>query len=334
MSLAPILVFTYNRPDHTFQTLEALRLNHLADQSDLFIFCDGAKKDTSQEGLEKMKELQKVIRQKQWCKNVKIIQRPSNFGIEKNVVYGVTEIIKTYGKAIVLEDDIVTSKGFLKYMNEALELYKSDHRIMHINGYMHPINVPNLPDTFFYNKACPWGWATWENAWDLLNMDTLSLLQKLKDIKYFNMDGSYPFYDMLKEIPGYWDVRWDASIQINKGFVLNPKKSMVSNIGFDGSGIHCVNDSEKSKSEVIQIEEVEVKQIPFVENKEVRKAIETHYSKQIPAKGIITKVKWKVIDFFSIHIFGRHFFPLDNTYVNLEQKISPRNKLPKRQAIS
>jgi len=40
MSLAPIILFAYNRPDHTRRTLEALSANLLADQSELFIFAD------------------------------------------------------------------------------------------------------------------------------------------------------------------------------------------------------------------------------------------------------------------------------------------------------
>ena len=314
MSLAPILVFTYNRPDHTLKTLEALHQNELADQSDLFIFCDGAKKGTSKEGLEKMEELQKVIRQKQWCKNVKIIQRPSNFGIEKNVVYGVTEIIKQYGNVIVLEDDIVTSSGFLKYMNDALTVYANTNQVMHINGYMHPIDDSGLPETLFYNKANPWGWATWERAWDLLNMDTLGLLRNLKDIKYFNMDDSFPLYDMLREIPGYWDVRWDASIQINKGFVLNPRRTMVKNIGFDGSGIHCEDNAVKQAENNNLLETIEVTKIPLIEHNYIRNAVSAYYKSHTSKKSIISRIKWHVIDFYRIRILGRLHYPLDTDY--------------------
>ena len=38
--LAPVVIFTYNRPWHTQQTLEALQKNQLANESELFIYSD------------------------------------------------------------------------------------------------------------------------------------------------------------------------------------------------------------------------------------------------------------------------------------------------------
>ena len=40
--LAPIVVFTYNRPNHTQRTVESLLKNPLANKSDLIIFSDAA----------------------------------------------------------------------------------------------------------------------------------------------------------------------------------------------------------------------------------------------------------------------------------------------------
>ena len=41
--LSPIVLFTYNRPWHTQQTVEALRKNELAAESELIVFSDGPK---------------------------------------------------------------------------------------------------------------------------------------------------------------------------------------------------------------------------------------------------------------------------------------------------
>ena len=113
--LAPILLFVYNRPWHTKQTLEALSQNELADQSTLYIFCDGPKPDVSQANSENITITRQVIREKQWTKNVIIYENETNRGLADSIVKGVTEVINKHGKVIVLEDDIVTSKGFLKY---------------------------------------------------------------------------------------------------------------------------------------------------------------------------------------------------------------------------
>ena len=36
---APVILFTYNRPEHTRRTIEALAKNELAQDTELFVFC-------------------------------------------------------------------------------------------------------------------------------------------------------------------------------------------------------------------------------------------------------------------------------------------------------
>ena len=163
-NLAPIIVFCYNRPEHLEQTLEALSCNELADQSTLYIYCDGPKEGASDEMRQKIAEVRQVARKRQWCKEVHVVKREENVGLMTNIVGAVTEIVNQYGRVITMEDDIITSKGYLRFMNEVLELYKDDEQVMHISGYMWP-HKRRLPDTFFYEVPYPGGgWATWQRA--------------------------------------------------------------------------------------------------------------------------------------------------------------------------
>lgn len=247
--LAPILLFVYNRPWHTKQTLEALSQNELADQSTLYIFCDGPKPDVSQVNLENIATTRQVIREKQWTKNVIIYENETNRGLADSIVKGVTEVINKHGKVIVLEDDIVTSKGFLKYMNDALDFYNGEEQVMHISGYWFPVkdNNPPLPDTFFYRSTSCWGWGTWKRAWDKMETDAPLLRKKLADIpggmKQFSMNNSSDHLQQLeRNISGdihTWAVKWYASVFINKGLCLHPNISLANNIGFDNSGVNC-----------------------------------------------------------------------------------------------
>ena len=121
MNLAPIILFVYNRPEHTKKTLESLKINELASESSLFIFSDGSKNENDKKSVD---EVRKYISTISGFKEIKIILREKNLGLADSVISGVTEVIEKYGKAIVLEDDIVTSKYFLKFMNEALDFYE------------------------------------------------------------------------------------------------------------------------------------------------------------------------------------------------------------------
>ena len=242
-NLAPIILFVYNRPQHTLQTLEALSKNELAQDSILYIFADGIKKNASEETIAKINETRTIIKSKSWCKEVHVIERTENFGLAKSVIEGITQIINQYGKVIVLEDDLVTSPYFLKFMNDALNKYEHENSVACISAYIYPID--NLPDLFFIKGADCWGWATWKHAWDLFEPNGQKLLTELEQKKLtyqFDLNNSYPYTKMLREqisgINHSWAIRWYASAFLKNKLCLYPGKSLVNNIGTDGSGTH------------------------------------------------------------------------------------------------
>ncbi len=243
MTLAPIILFVYNRPSHTLRTLEALALNELAKESILYIFSDGIKDNADSNSIQKINETREIIKSKQWCKEVIIIERQQNFGLAKSVIEGVTEIINKFQKVIVLEDDLVTSPYFLKFMNETLHKYEKEDSVACISAYIYPID--NLPELFFIKGADCWGWATWKRAWDLFEPDgskLLNIIESKKLTSEFDLNKSYPYTKMLREqISGLnhsWAIRWYASAFIKNKLCLYPGKSLVNNIGTDGSGTH------------------------------------------------------------------------------------------------
>jgi len=55
--------------------------------------------------------------------------------LAKNITRAVTEVVEKHGKVIVLEDDIVTSNNFVKFMNDALDYYVHENKIWHISAH-------------------------------------------------------------------------------------------------------------------------------------------------------------------------------------------------------
>jgi hypothetical protein len=243
--LAPIILFVYNRPWHTRQTLEALSKNELARDSHLIVYCDGPKMEATQDDLNKIKQVRSVIREKKWCKTIEIVESETNQGLADSIIKGVSEVVNRYGRIIVLEDDIITSPGFLKYMNDALAVYEYEERVMNISAYFPPIKE-TLPNTFFFNIASCWGWGTWKRAWEKLNTDTNYLINKIErenKISLFNIEDGYDFYSHLLlnkegEIKT-WAIKWYATMFLNQGYSLHTFPSLVNNIGHDGQGVHC-----------------------------------------------------------------------------------------------
>lgn len=243
-NLAPIVLFAYNRPRHTKQTLLALSQNELANQSDLYVFIDGIKSPVDNFLVESHRLVQEVVSSQQWCKNVLITVRERNYGLADNIVGGVTEVLSKHDNVIVLEDDIETAPGFLTYMNSALKQYKNDEKVMHISGFMFPVSQ-KLPPTFFYNTGSCWGWGTWKRAWKHYSPDAVSLLSQIdsKNLRdKFNIGGAYNFTSQLDgNIDGTlrtWAIKWYASFFLQGGHALHPYPSFTNNIGMDDSGSH------------------------------------------------------------------------------------------------
>ena len=269
--LAPIVLFVYNRPWHTEQTLTALMQNGLAEESTLYIYSDGAKNSGFEEA-QKVKEVRNLIRSKKWCNEVNIIESDNNKGLADSIKDGVTEIVNKYGKIIVLEDDIVTSKGFLKYLNDALAMYEKEEKVFHISGYMFPVKG-KLPKTFFYKQTSCWGWATWADKWKIFEPSAKKLYEKLQfsgKIEQANIDGTNQFVRHLKENAEgslkTWAVLWHFSVYFQDGLCLHPNKSLVQNIGLDNSGSNCeITDKFDVKlSESIKLKKILVKDNPQI----------------------------------------------------------------------
>ena len=296
MSLAPIVLFVYNRPWHTKQTIKALQKNELASESELFIYSDAPK---NKEVKEKVKEVREYIKTIDGFKKVTIIERDKNWGLANSIIDGVTKIVNEYGKIIVLEDDLVTSPYFLKFMNESLTMYGNEERVASIHGYMYPIE--GLPNTFFIRGADCWGWATWKDRWDIFEPDGKKLLKYLQSQglqKEADFDGSYEFVRMLKDqIYGKndsWAIRWYISSFLSNSLTLYPGISYVYNIGLDDSGTHCT----KSESYVTKLnQELRLTKIDVVENVEVKKKMIDFFRSQ--NKTFIEKVSAKIHRLFT-----------------------------------
>ncbi len=245
LGLAPVAIFTYKRFEHTKRTIEALLENVYAKDTIVYIFSDGPRNKEDVNDIEKVRAYLHKIK---GFKSVIIIEREKNIGLAKNIIDGVTRIVNKHGKIIVVEDDIVTSKYFLMFMNDALELYKNDERIMEVSGYMHPIKTDDLDEVYFIKESFCWGWGTWKRSWKYFKKNTDELIRTFtdEDIYKFNMDGSTgEWKEVLLNHEGKidtWAVFWGISMFLQDGLCVVSKIPLSENIGFDGSGVHKVTD--------------------------------------------------------------------------------------------
>lgn len=279
MDFAPVLLFVYNRPEHTKSVISSLLKNEIASQTPLIVYSDAAHEQSDEENVSRTRD---IVRRISGFASVDIIERDTNYGLANNIIDGVTTQINKYGCVIVLEDDLVVSSYFLAFMNDALRLYENESRVGHIQAYDFTHDA-SLPDTFLIKWTGSWGWATWKRAWDLFNPNGKELLQELEQrnlTHYFDFNGNYPFTRMLRrQISGEvnsWAIRWNASLFLRDILSLNVGRSLVQNTGFDGTGTNCGEGNLYESS--LYMKPLVPKLIqPIVEDINARKSFEVYY---------------------------------------------------------
>ena len=271
---APIAVFAFRRPDHLRRCLAALSAANGAGESQLIVFCDGARDESERALVDRTRE---VARAASGFASVEVIEAQRNKGLAASVIEGVTHVLAEHETVIVVEDDLVVSQDFLAFMNQGLSLYRDDKRVVSIHGFLPAVEAP-MPQSFFLRGADCWGWATWREAWLNANFDGVDLLDQLRnhpDRSQFDFDGAYPYLEMLQDqvdrAIDSWAIRWYASAFLDDRYTLHPGVSLVTNIGMEGSGTHLGGmDALRSSAGRLTLP---LREIPVADNTSARHAI-------------------------------------------------------------
>lgn len=240
MRIATIL-FTYARPKHTRRTLDALEKNTL-HPTKLYIFQDGMNAKTD---VDDWNSVSDIIKNISWS-NTEVYISNVNKGLAESIVWGISRVLEENDAVIVLEDDCVTHPQFMEYMLGCLEKYANEEKVFSVNGFSWPVDVEaNGYDAFFMGRTSSWGWATWKNRWKLYEEDYL-LLKKIKNNEVSREQFEIWGQDLESYLKGNidgkcnsWATFWALQCIKRGGFCPTPYESLIINIGFDGSGVHC-----------------------------------------------------------------------------------------------
>jgi hypothetical protein len=249
----PIILFCYNRPTHLEKTIAALKRNELSHLSELYVYSDAPK---TAEDDDKVKKIRKFLTQVQGFKRVNVVERTSNMGLAASVISGVSEVLQHHLACIILEDDLETSPYFLNFMNQSLSLYEKNDTIFSVSGYCPPIQIPhNYPlEAFLFPRINSWGWATWRNRWQKVDWDVQDFNQFITNKKQraqLAQQGADLPIMLLKQQQRKitsWAVRFNQTCFNLGGTNVYPIRSMVRNVGADGSGTHMKNSCKYAVS--------------------------------------------------------------------------------------
>ena len=278
---APIALFTFDRLNLLKKTINFLKKNSLATETDLIVFSDGPKSKKNFSDILAVRNFLKTIN---GFKSISIIERDENFGLEKNILEGLDYIFKNFNKVIVMEDDITTSEFFLEFINDALLMYEPDKNVCQVSGYSFLEKYKSkftLDELYFIKGADCLAWGTWKDRWISYTNDAVKLAKKIKEkklIKIFNRGNSYNFYKMLKaksKKRNSWAICWYAINFLEEKYTLYPLKSLACHIGSDINATNYIASKNdplivniyKNKIKVEKLEIFEKKQTQFAYNK-------------------------------------------------------------------
>lgn len=242
MTLAPIIVFAFNRPESLKTAISALVLNPEAKDSDLFVFVDGPRNNAEKSMTDASANFARKI---QGFKSLTVSISDNNKGLGDSIIAGVAQIINRYGTAIVIEDDLIVQPNFLRFINLGLDKYKDEKEVFSICGYTNKIKLPKgyTHDAYFCTRSSSWGWATWKDRWDSIDWTLEPWDKYTKFKKDFNRWGGSDCFGMLEGwkqgLNRSWAIRFCFNQFLQSKLSLFPIKSLVVNDGFDGTGTNC-----------------------------------------------------------------------------------------------
>ncbi len=303
MSLAPIIIFVYNRADHFVETYNALAACKEAKNSDLFIFSDGAKSPEGEKSVNEVRQAVAEIKSAGDFKSVTVTENKANKGLAASVIFGVTKVLNIYGRAIIVEDDCKVSPYFLSFMNKSLDYYADNKKIGSIAGYCPDIIFPNdyEKDVFVANRSCSCTWATWSRSWQGVDWELKNMKDFYKSprlIAVLNSNGSDRFMRLYRQTKGNgssWSVRFGAHLVKNGLYTVYPRCSYTQNIGCDESGVHSKSeDAEKMKVDLSKaIKDPRLENVEL--DKRIQKIMKKHYS-----FGVVSELKKFVATVFIV----------------------------------
>jgi len=240
--LAPVALFVFNRPEHLRRTIESLKLCDGFADTPIIVFGDGARGAHDVPAVEATRRVAHELLGEQ----AEYRLSESNQGLASSIIYGVEQLLANHGRVIVVEDDLMLAPGFLRFLNEGLDRYADDERVYQISGHMFDVcEFVQRREALLLPFTTTWGWATWDRAWKAFDPKASgwdSLRQNRELRKRFNLNGAYDYAQMLeRQMSGQrqsWGIRWYWSVFTRGGLTCFPPRSMVVNLGMDGTGTH------------------------------------------------------------------------------------------------
>ncbi len=242
VNLAPVVVFTHTRVDHFVRTIESLRNNHLAPSTTLYVVSDGPKHDFHAPLVQCIRDYTDDLT---GFGEVVRLYREKNLGTDVSPRLAEEQVLSDHGKAIIMEDDNISARNFLDFINQGLNYFENDLSVFSICGYrpaIDQISRDDDADFFFYPWNMSWGFGVWKRKIDALGplLNNYPEYKRAHLLNRQNAAGGLYISDSLRR-DYYKQKRFPDAVLCTEMFKnglrsVLPTRSKIHNIGLDGSG--------------------------------------------------------------------------------------------------
>ena len=249
----PILLITFNRPNHTRRVLEAIMKSQ---PSELFVFQDGERTDNEEDHF-KCEAVKRVVEESIATSNIVLHKyySPINLGCGAGPITGIQWFFNHVEKGIVMEDDCLPHPDFFGYCDELLTRYADDDKIRFINATLYNNRWKCEASYDFSRYMVTGAWAAWRRSFEGFDLDLLGLdAKKLRKhvLKLTDNRGEANWwYSIVREIQqdthkkSYWDFQMQIHLFRSNAFTIHPERNLITNIGFDAEGTHTINNDDQ-----------------------------------------------------------------------------------------
>ena len=246
-----LVVFAYDRPGHLERCLTSLQANLDSAAIRTFIYIDGPKELEDSRNHDEVFEIAKKFKERN--PNSEIIASPINLGLRTAIITATTDLFLTYEALIIVEDDLILAQDFLSFMLSCIKKFKNDKTISSISGFAESRFPPFVAtDLIAARRQSCWGWATWRDRWNAITWDTPLhddglIKNDLINLNAIGWDLAKIYGDQISRKISSWAITFDAHAARLGLRSLQPRYTLVQNLGMDGSGTHFTAGSSLNK---------------------------------------------------------------------------------------
>jgi len=247
MFQTPILLITFNRPEHTLRVLEEIKK---VNPQHLFVFQDAPRVGHPSDS-EKCLAVRAVLNEQlDWGCELKTFYTESNLGCGKGPSAAISWFFEHVEMGIIFEDDCLPHPEFFVYCEQLLLKYRYDQQISFIGGSSFQGLEENNDESYYFGSGSygTWGWASWRRTWLLFDYYIAEIDRSImKSIikSYFKDHRQQNFWLEIFEnvkVNRYNETCWDYQFYFScwkRGMIaVLPYKNLITNIGYDNEGTH------------------------------------------------------------------------------------------------